>query len=170
MSGPMAFLSSRRRALCALLVLSELFGTGRGGLLVARREAGRVLLGIGVTARAGKHRAASGSRKARVLVKGPALLANMSTRDKLAQLLMVGVKDGADARAVVDSQHVGGIIIGSWTDLAMMSDGSLDRHRGLCGSAAARGECRRGRRPGVAAGVTDRHAAFAPGAGPDADA
>lgn len=49
----------------------------------------------------------------------------MSTRDKLAQLLMVGVKDGADARAVVDSQHVGGIMIGSWTDLAMMSDGSL---------------------------------------------
>jgi beta-N-acetylhexosaminidase len=56
---------------------------------------------------------------------GPALLAGMSTRDKLAQLLMVGVKDAADARAVVTTQHVGGIFIGSWTDLSMFSDGSL---------------------------------------------
>ena len=56
---------------------------------------------------------------------GPALLASMSTRDKLAQLLMVGVTGAADARAVVDSQHVGGIFIGSWTDMSMLSDGSL---------------------------------------------
>jgi len=46
-------------------------------------------------------------------------------RDKLAQLLMVGVTGGDDARAVVVNQHVGGIFIGSWTDLAMLSDGSL---------------------------------------------
>jgi len=56
---------------------------------------------------------------------GQALLAGMSTRDKLAQLLMVGVTGAADAQAVVDSQHVGGIFIGSWTDLSMLSDGSL---------------------------------------------
>ena len=56
---------------------------------------------------------------------GPALLAGMSTREKLAQLLMVGVTGAADARAVVDSHHVGGIFIGSWTDLSMVSDGSL---------------------------------------------
>src|SRR5690349_2719221 len=56
---------------------------------------------------------------------GPALLASMTTRDKLAQLLMVGVKDAADARAVVTDHHVGGIFIGSWTDLSMLSDGSL---------------------------------------------
>ena len=56
---------------------------------------------------------------------GQALLASMSTRDKLAQLLMVGVTGAADARAVVDSHHVGGIFIGSWTDLSMLSDGSL---------------------------------------------
>jgi beta-N-acetylhexosaminidase len=56
---------------------------------------------------------------------GPALLAGMSTRDKLAQLLMVGVKDAADARTVVTTRHVGGIFIGSWTDLSMFSDGSL---------------------------------------------
>lgn len=49
----------------------------------------------------------------------------MSTRDKLAQLLMVGVRNGADARNVVDNYHVGGIFIGSWTDKAMLTDGSL---------------------------------------------
>src|SRR4029077_7848298 len=56
---------------------------------------------------------------------GPTLLAGMSTRDKLAQLLMVGVTGAADARAVVDGHHVGGIFIGSWTDLSMLSDGAL---------------------------------------------
>ena len=56
---------------------------------------------------------------------GPALLSQLSTRDKLAQLLMVGVNDAADARSVVESHHVGGIMIGSWTDLSMVSDGSL---------------------------------------------
>lgn len=56
---------------------------------------------------------------------GPELLASMSPRDKLAQLLMVGVSNGADARAVVDTHHVGGIMIGSWTDLSMLSDGTL---------------------------------------------
>jgi beta-N-acetylhexosaminidase len=49
----------------------------------------------------------------------------MSTRDKLAQLLMVGVRDGNDARAVVADHHVGGIFIGSWTDLSMLSNGAL---------------------------------------------
>jgi beta-N-acetylhexosaminidase len=53
------------------------------------------------------------------------MLAAMSTRDKLAQLLMVGVTGADDARAVVDNYHVGGIFIGSWTDLSMLSDGSL---------------------------------------------
>ncbi len=56
---------------------------------------------------------------------GQELLASMSTRDKLAQLLMVGVSGAADARSVVDFQHVGGIMIGSWTDLSMLSDGTL---------------------------------------------
>lgn len=53
------------------------------------------------------------------------LLASMPVRDKLAQLLMVGVTDAADARAVVANQHVGGIFIASWTDLSMLNDGSL---------------------------------------------
>lgn len=48
------------------------------------------------------------------------VLAAMSTRDKLAQLLMVGVTGTDDARAVVGNSHVGGIMIGSWTDLSIM--------------------------------------------------
>ena len=52
-------------------------------------------------------------------------LAALSTRDKLAQLLMVGVRNAADARGVVGNSHVGGIMIGSWTDLSMLSDGTL---------------------------------------------
>jgi beta-N-acetylhexosaminidase len=54
-----------------------------------------------------------------------AILAAMSTRDKLAQLLMVGVRDGDDAKAVVADHHVGGIFIGSWTNLSMLTDGSV---------------------------------------------
>src|SRR5580693_2238332 len=45
-------------------------------------------------------------------------------RDKLAQLLMVGVKNADDARAVVANHHVGGIFIGSWTDMSIF-DGPL---------------------------------------------
>jgi beta-N-acetylhexosaminidase len=56
---------------------------------------------------------------------GAAMLAAMSTRDKLAQLLMVGIRNGADARAVVGTYHVGGIMVGSWTDLSMLSDGTI---------------------------------------------
>jgi beta-N-acetylhexosaminidase len=64
---------------------------------------------------------------------GQALLAGLSTRDKLGQLLMVGVTGAADARAVVDAHHVGGIFIGSWTDLSMLSDGSLTDIAGSAG-------------------------------------
>jgi beta-N-acetylhexosaminidase len=46
--------------------------------------------------------------------------AAMPLRDKLAQLLMVGVRNGDDAKTVVASYHVGGIFIGSWTDLSML--------------------------------------------------
>ena len=42
-------------------------------------------------------------------------------RDKLAQLVMVGVKNADDARAVVNGYHVGGIFIGSWTDLSIFN-------------------------------------------------
>jgi beta-N-acetylhexosaminidase len=46
--------------------------------------------------------------------------AALPPREKLAQLLMVGVRDGDDAKAVVANFHVGGIFIGSWTDLNML--------------------------------------------------
>ncbi|OBH61173.1 glycoside hydrolase family 3 N-terminal domain-containing protein [Mycobacterium sp. E2479] len=48
-----------------------------------------------------------------------AVPATLDIRDKLAQLLMVGVKNADDARAVVNGYHVGGIFIGSWTDLSI---------------------------------------------------
>jgi beta-N-acetylhexosaminidase len=54
-----------------------------------------------------------------------AMLSSMSTRDKLAQLLMVGVHGGDDAQAVVTNNHVGGIFIGSWTDLSMLTNGMV---------------------------------------------
>ena len=63
-------------------------------------------------------------------------VAALPLRDKLAQLLMVGVRDVADARAVLTEHHVGGIFIGSWTDLAMLTDGSLHQ---LSESRAAAG-------------------------------
>jgi beta-N-acetylhexosaminidase len=47
--------------------------------------------------------------------------AQLPIRDKLAQLLMVGVKNADDARAVVNNYHVGGILIGSWTDLSIFN-------------------------------------------------
>jgi beta-N-acetylhexosaminidase len=52
-------------------------------------------------------------------------IATWPIRDKLAQLLVVGVTGADDARAVVANHHVGGIMIGSWTDLSMLTDGSL---------------------------------------------
>ena len=56
-----------------------------------------------------------------------------STRDKLAQLLMVGVTGEADARTVVADHHVGGIFIGSWTDLSMLTSGALTAIAGSAG-------------------------------------
>jgi beta-N-acetylhexosaminidase len=53
-------------------------------------------------------------------------------RDKLAQLLMVGVKNADDARAVVNGYHVGGIFIGSWTDLSLFQ-GPLAQIAGSAG-------------------------------------
>lgn len=62
-----------------------------------------------------------------------AQLAALPARDKLAQLVMVGVRDAADARAVVTDHHVGGIFIGSWTELAILTDGSLKEIAGAAG-------------------------------------
>ncbi|ALG87045.1 glycoside hydrolase family 3 N-terminal domain-containing protein [Gordonia phthalatica] len=48
----------------------------------------------------------------------------MTMRDKLAQMLVVGVTGAADAKQVVQQEHIGGIFIGSWSDLSMLTDGS----------------------------------------------
>src|SRR5438270_11224061 len=61
-----------------------------------------------------------------------AVPASMPTRDKLAQLLMVGVKNADDARSVVNGYHVGGIFIGSWTDLSLFK-GPLAQIAGAAG-------------------------------------
>ncbi|MGO4447025.1 glycoside hydrolase family 3 N-terminal domain-containing protein [Mycobacterium sp. 2YAF39] len=112
----MVSIGSGLRALCAAMALPALLSACSTG---ADQEAPNPSM------------AATSVPQAPVLIpppacgEGPALLSQLSTRDKLAQLLMVGVKDAADARSVVESHHVGGIMIGSWTDLAMVSDGSL---------------------------------------------
>jgi beta-N-acetylhexosaminidase len=61
------------------------------------------------------------------------LLASMSSRDKLAQLLMVGVTGATDARTTVATQHVGGIFVGNFTDLSMLKDGTLAEIAGSAG-------------------------------------
>ncbi len=55
----------------------------------------------------------------------PAELSRIPLRDKLAQLLMVGVADEADARSVATEYRVGGVFITSWTDLSMLTSGAL---------------------------------------------
>lgn len=57
-------------------------------------------------------------------------LATMSLRRKLAQLLVVGVTGKADAVEVVRSEQVGGVFVGSWTDLSMLSDGGVAAMQG----------------------------------------
>jgi beta-N-acetylhexosaminidase len=89
-----------------------------------------LMVGCGHTSERPKSAPASSSAKAIPPAKPAcgdpaAILAAMSTRDKLAQLLMVGVRNGDDAKAVVTDHHVGGIFIGSWTDLSMLSNGMV---------------------------------------------
>ncbi|MEE2035224.1 glycoside hydrolase family 3 protein, partial [Rhodococcus sp. CC-R104] len=51
---------------------------------------------------------------------GDELLASLTLRQKLAQLLNVGVTGADDALAAVQSEQIGGIFIGSWTDPVML--------------------------------------------------
>lgn len=55
-------------------------------------------------------------------VCGDELLASLTLRQKLAQLLNVGVTGTDDALAIVQSEQIGGIFVGSWTDMAMLSN------------------------------------------------
>ncbi|OZG25772.1 beta-glucosidase [Williamsia sp. 1138] len=53
-------------------------------------------------------------------------LESMTLRQKLAQLLVVGVTGTADALDVVQTEQIGGVFIGSWTDLSILSDGGIE--------------------------------------------
>ncbi|MFR9750469.1 glycoside hydrolase family 3 N-terminal domain-containing protein [Nocardia sp. 004] len=52
-------------------------------------------------------------------------LAQFTTREKLAQLLTVGITGAADATAVVRDEQVGGIFVGTWTDQALLGSGEI---------------------------------------------
>ncbi|GAC67235.1 glycoside hydrolase family 3 N-terminal domain-containing protein [Gordonia soli] len=58
---------------------------------------------------------------------GTAELARMSLRQKLAQLLVVGVTGADDARRIVGREQIGGIFVGSWTDKSILSSGAAAR-------------------------------------------
>ncbi|TSD99335.1 glycoside hydrolase family 3 protein [Skermania sp. ID1734] len=51
----------------------------------------------------------------------------LQPRDKLAQLLTVGVTGTDDAVNVVSKYHVGGIFIGGWTDQSLVTAGGLEK-------------------------------------------
>lgn len=54
-------------------------------------------------------------------------LAQYTTRQKLAQLLTVGVNGLADAESLVRTEQIGGVFLGSWTDQALLSEKQIDR-------------------------------------------
>ncbi|GAA5047495.1 glycoside hydrolase family 3 N-terminal domain-containing protein [Nocardia callitridis] len=54
-------------------------------------------------------------------------LAGLTMRQKLGQLLTVGVTGVDDAANVVGTEQVGGIFIGGWTDEALLSGGQLEQ-------------------------------------------
>lgn len=53
---------------------------------------------------------------------GGDLLASLSLRQKLAQLLNVGVTGTDDAVSIVQNEEIGGIFVGSWTDQSMLTN------------------------------------------------
>ncbi|TWS21375.1 glycoside hydrolase family 3 protein [Tsukamurella asaccharolytica] len=67
---------------------------------------------------------APSSGPGRAATCGSDFLAKLSVREKIGQLLMVGVRDAADARRAV-RQGAGGVFIGSWTDRSVFSGGTL---------------------------------------------
>ncbi|WP_039802919.1 glycoside hydrolase family 3 N-terminal domain-containing protein [Nocardia araoensis] len=54
-------------------------------------------------------------------------LAQFTTRQKLAQLLTVGVTGAADATNVVRNEQIGGIFVGGWTDQALLASGQIEQ-------------------------------------------
>ncbi|MFD0365506.1 glycoside hydrolase family 3 N-terminal domain-containing protein [Nocardia sp. GCM10030253] len=56
---------------------------------------------------------------------GAEYLAQFTPRQKLAQMLTVGVTGAADAENVVRTEQVGGIFVGGWTERALLADGQI---------------------------------------------
>ncbi|MFT3716653.1 MAG: glycoside hydrolase family 3 N-terminal domain-containing protein [Gordonia sp. (in: high G+C Gram-positive bacteria)] len=56
---------------------------------------------------------------------GTEQVAAMTLRQKLAQRLVVGITDAADARQAVQSEQIGGVFYGSWTDPSALADGAM---------------------------------------------
>ncbi|UEA61294.1 glycoside hydrolase family 3 protein [Gordonia otitidis] len=54
-------------------------------------------------------------------------LSRMTLRQKLAQLIVVGVTGTEDATQVVRREHIGGIFVGSWTDKSILTSGAARR-------------------------------------------
>ena len=54
-------------------------------------------------------------------------LGSLTRRDKLAQLITVGVTGVEDALNVVKSEQIGGIFIGGWTDHGLLAKQQIDR-------------------------------------------
>ncbi|WP_197718365.1 glycoside hydrolase family 3 N-terminal domain-containing protein [Gordonia insulae] len=58
---------------------------------------------------------------------GTRQLESMTLRQKLAQLVVVGVTGAADAQAIVEREQIGGIFVGSWTDKSILTSGAATR-------------------------------------------
>ncbi|MFW0783107.1 glycoside hydrolase family 3 N-terminal domain-containing protein [Gordonia sp. CPCC 206044] len=58
---------------------------------------------------------------------GDEQLDKMTLRQKLAQMLVVGVTGAADAQSIVASEQIGGIFVGSWTDKSILTSGAAAR-------------------------------------------
>ncbi|WP_247602757.1 glycoside hydrolase family 3 N-terminal domain-containing protein [Gordonia paraffinivorans] len=54
-------------------------------------------------------------------------LSELTRRQKLAQLIVVGVTGAADAQRIVEKEEIGGIFVGSWTDKAILTSGAASR-------------------------------------------
>lgn len=76
----------------------------------------------GSTTASSSTEAGSATSSARPEACGDELLASLSLRQKLAQLLNVGVTGADDALAMIQAEQIGGIFVGSWTDPAMLSE------------------------------------------------
>jgi beta-N-acetylhexosaminidase len=116
--------SGRRRTLVSIgLAVVAILAVVAGGVYVLTHRGAPVAApGAAPSRPAPTGPSSAGPAPAPACGQGDALLAGLSTRDKLAQLMMVGVTGADDARAVVTEHHVGGIMIGSWTDLTMLGE------------------------------------------------